>query len=1339
MRNKTDEMIPEEIRAIREQLGLSQVEAGELLGGGPRAFTKYERGTVKPSASIIKLLRLYEADPALAATLRGRKARPMPVASRTRPFEVSGDHIVALTEQAFSPLLRRLLHAEAQAHDIPADSIHVASNIDAPDGGEDGRMVWEAGPDRTRFLSSRSNQFQLKAGKIAVVKAGRDVLTKTGAVKNMVRPFVEAGGHYQMLCAQRYVQEAVEKRRKSILKALRHAGMTVRDDQVLFRDADQIAGWANCHPAVAIWVKEQTQPGTIGPFRSWLHLAGRSEHERSPWVEDDRLPELSGHLHERVANPRGIARVVGLSGIGKTRLVLQALGHTKEGDSSLSHIVLYADASESDAAAVNGVVQVWSDMGARAIIVVDRCPPQGHDVLAGMVLRSSSRLSLITIDNEIPSGTLDKATFQLGEASPSVIEGIIDGVSPSLPSEDHRRLAQFGKGFPGIALRIGTAWMEARPIAHATDEQFVSTFVLGRAQEERELVLKSAMLLAAFRLVPAANNDQLKHIAALGRDVVAPDLGVSLQRLVDRGVAQRRGESVALQPRPIAMKLAERQWKEWSRDEWDQVLVGGETSTLRVQAARQLAFLNDTDVALKVVADVCRPGGPFDDIEEFLGPVDAEVLSLLAEVDGETVVRSIERSLATVRDLSTVRSDIRGNLVWALEKIAFRRDTFEDGARLLLRLAVAEQQQGISGNATRKFTALFPMLAGNTAADGASRLLFLEEAAETEDPIQSRIVVDALIEGTEMESVSRFVGAEAHGSRPALEDWRPATQEEATAYINGCVTRLADFAGRTIDSGIAARDGLGRHLHPLLSRGFIDTVETIVTQVGSMAGQWIEALEGLGHFLRYDVSQENQELIGRVQKLIADLQPQDFETRVRLLVTEMPWDFPCEEELDFEARQERQAEAVHALAVDIVEQPTVLESVLPEISRGQQRMAIAFGESLAKSVDSPLDWLERIVSAVVETPEDDERNFDLLSGYVAGMVLDHLNVVDTFKQRVAQSSELAPAFPLICSRVGIAASDVEMAISSLQAGLLPPWRLTQWSGTLSQVSASTVVPLFDAMLDYSVDSFVVCIDLMGKYVHDASGRLEFLRSQVRRSAENVTRWAQLPGYTMFAYHFEKIMNWILEKGRADEDASFTALTLTRALVKATERSQQRPIEPLIPTLLSRFPEIVWPLIGQAIVSDGKGAWRFEHLLGKPLSFDLKKKPPILKLPEDTLFAWCHAHPDCAPAFVATTIPVLTTYDVDSPEILLHPAMARLLREFGDRENVLQALGDNMNHFGWKGSETIYYQLHQGPLETLRNHPRPKVRQWARTTLRQLGTTIENVRAEEEERRAQWEV
>src|SRR5260370_39239372 len=40
---------PEEIKRIRRKLGLTQTAAGELIGGGPRAFQKYEAGDLLPS------------------------------------------------------------------------------------------------------------------------------------------------------------------------------------------------------------------------------------------------------------------------------------------------------------------------------------------------------------------------------------------------------------------------------------------------------------------------------------------------------------------------------------------------------------------------------------------------------------------------------------------------------------------------------------------------------------------------------------------------------------------------------------------------------------------------------------------------------------------------------------------------------------------------------------------------------------------------------------------------------------------------------------------------------------------------------------------------------------------------------------------------------------------------------------------------------------------------------------------------------------------------------------------------------------------------------------------
>jgi HTH-type transcriptional regulator/antitoxin MqsA len=65
---------PEEIRRIRKRLGLTQEEAGEIIGGGPRAFQKYETGDGLPSRAISSALVLLDHDPSGLAVLAARHA-----------------------------------------------------------------------------------------------------------------------------------------------------------------------------------------------------------------------------------------------------------------------------------------------------------------------------------------------------------------------------------------------------------------------------------------------------------------------------------------------------------------------------------------------------------------------------------------------------------------------------------------------------------------------------------------------------------------------------------------------------------------------------------------------------------------------------------------------------------------------------------------------------------------------------------------------------------------------------------------------------------------------------------------------------------------------------------------------------------------------------------------------------------------------------------------------------------------------------------------------------------------------------------------------------------------
>ncbi len=54
---------PGEVARVRKKLGLSQVKASEVLGGGPRSFQKYESGEVTPSRAMTNLLRVMERHP----------------------------------------------------------------------------------------------------------------------------------------------------------------------------------------------------------------------------------------------------------------------------------------------------------------------------------------------------------------------------------------------------------------------------------------------------------------------------------------------------------------------------------------------------------------------------------------------------------------------------------------------------------------------------------------------------------------------------------------------------------------------------------------------------------------------------------------------------------------------------------------------------------------------------------------------------------------------------------------------------------------------------------------------------------------------------------------------------------------------------------------------------------------------------------------------------------------------------------------------------------------------------------------------------------------------------
>lgn len=88
----------DQIRAIREVLGLSQQDAAVIFGGGTNGFSKYERGQTIQSVPMDRLLRSARTFPFMLEFLRIHAGMPPTVASG----EYESVHAVSLNDPLYT-------------------------------------------------------------------------------------------------------------------------------------------------------------------------------------------------------------------------------------------------------------------------------------------------------------------------------------------------------------------------------------------------------------------------------------------------------------------------------------------------------------------------------------------------------------------------------------------------------------------------------------------------------------------------------------------------------------------------------------------------------------------------------------------------------------------------------------------------------------------------------------------------------------------------------------------------------------------------------------------------------------------------------------------------------------------------------------------------------------------------------------------------------------------------------------------------------------------------------------------------------------------------------------
>jgi hypothetical protein len=244
----------------------------------------------------------------------------------TQLFEITHEDIKQLNDLQLTDLLRRLLHLEASHYGIADRSVSVALNIDVPDGGEDGRIQWKRGPKSTNYIPSRLTMFQNKARDMGP-KACADEMHQEGSVwlKARTEEGLDARGSYVLFTTQPLNGRQIAERIKAMREAIRDAGKSYANKADLhIYDANKIRDWTNHYiPAVVAVCRERGHP-LLSYMQTWEHWTENSEFQGFPFVPCDTTDRYIAQLRQDLAEPHRAARIIGLSGLGKTRLALEA-------------------------------------------------------------------------------------------------------------------------------------------------------------------------------------------------------------------------------------------------------------------------------------------------------------------------------------------------------------------------------------------------------------------------------------------------------------------------------------------------------------------------------------------------------------------------------------------------------------------------------------------------------------------------------------------------------------------------------------------------------------------------------------------------------------------------------------------------------------------------------------------------------------------------------------------------------------------------------------------------------------------------------------------------------
>jgi len=1128
-------------------------------------------------------------------------------------------------------------------------------------------------------------------------------------------------------------------------------------------DANRIGDWVNTHPSVALWLTEKVRGKAVSGFLTHEGWGLAPEINAVPWIDDEKprfepvnfaIPQSERKDPRRnvwtfaqaaiaaltaLVTDKTALRIAGPSGFGKSRFAYELFNRrTTPPDEIENAAVIYADLSIAGDDVAKLALEI-ADAGSPTILVVDECPDEMHRKLVNLAQRAGSKLRLVTIDVETKIvQARETLVIRLEPAADGQITSIAKAVAPALSESDMRFIEQLAQGFPQMAVLAAQQNADGRDTIHSA-AQVVDRIVWGSKtpNSEAQKALELASLFEWIGLTERVGNE----VALIASELAGTSTDMFVEHLLSfksRGILTQRGDYVQVGPIPLAAWLSAQRLTLLQDGKLFSFFMRAPQS-LKSSLLRRLRWLDTNPQAKAFVHKLLSAEnlGNFDALNTDFG---AECLDRLVHVDPGFAMATIDRVFGglTTEQLKSV-GEGRRHLVWALEKLVFRRQSFDRAATLLRRLAAAETEDGISNNASGQFKQLYQLYLSGTEAPPSARLLVLHEGLQSLDPKEQELSVAALDHMLTTHHFSRGGGAEEIGTGNRLEDWSPKTVGEMRDFYREAVARLSKIALSNDPLSQRAKQSLASHLRGLINQLPFDEIKALISRMTERFGFWPEALQEINEWLYFDRSGSPPQFGDEVRAYFDQLMPTDAVELIVLYTQGWQADFhdpdrnfdrEQKDGHDFEYSLRKAGELADKIATD----PVAIDRALSRLVGSAAKTVYPFARRLAELADDPVGLFKRALAKAEASPAPPNRQF--FGALIAGSDNRNSELARECIRVALKSPKLRGEAIAMIGAGRLQPRDITMVASLLQSGDVKPWQCASLSygRGMDHLPPEDVMPLLDELVRHGAEGLWTVLDMVMMLLHGRKKPAKVLLKTIKSVLVAPELFDRLLNSTMDGFRLKELVQ-LLDKHDAIDQKFARALSAQLFSICNQNRRDvfyplDDPVRDALRTLIKRHPKAVWDEAAKLLVTDD-ALLRFRVMtlietdrddhLGAGLLFDL---------PPELYWDWVRKEPSERASIILKWLPVADR--TDDGRLAWHPALSEFISEFGQFDNVLRELAMRLHPKSWWGSLDAHLEPIQSLFDAWREHPRPEVRAWAHRMADAYTQKIEEERKRGEE-------